>query len=130
MTRSGDDASKAMGEMEDTLGELQGEVILAKDPPANRFKPWWLLTAIVVFVVIGAGTFVGVRLLTDNTDSIRANCLQRNEQLQILNDKFGELNTLIEAAFRDAAETPPPPSPDVLEAFEKLRQPIPTVTCK
>jgi hypothetical protein len=115
-----------MAGLEDTLNDLQEEVTVAKEPPTKHFKPLWLLTAIAVFLLIGGGTFAAVERLTGNTETIDANCKQRNEQLATVNQKFEELNALILAVFRTRAED----DPAVLAAFEKLRHPIPTVECK
>jgi hypothetical protein len=95
----------------------------------NHFKPLWLLTAIVVVVLIGGATFLAVERVTGHTESIDANCKQRNEQLLAVNEKFKELNALIEVLTR-ATPGGALTQPEAREAFETLRQPIPTVTCK
>lgn len=114
-----------------TLSGLQDELAVANTPPKNQFKPVWLLAAVVVFLIIGGGTFMAFQRLTDvdaNTKAIAESCQIRNDALLAINQKFMELNVLIEASV-STADTTNPKYQNFLAAFETLRKPIPLKPC-
>jgi hypothetical protein len=129
---AGHKAGEAMGKMEETLGELQDDVAYAKTPPANHFKPLWLLTAIVVVLLIGGATFLAVEGLTNvdrNAKAIFENCERRNAQLMSVNEKFQQLNTLIEV-LTEATPSGALSQPEARTAYEAFKKPIPLIECR
>jgi hypothetical protein len=113
----------------DGVEEVEGQIAQIRDPLIiNPARPLWLLSAILVVALIGVAVFLAVTHLTDNRESIRKNCEQRNGQLLEVNMKFSELSELIDLITSHTNGVLQ--EPDVAEAIETLRRPIPVLTCK
>lgn len=125
-------AGKAMGKMEETISGLQDDVAVANTPPTNDFKPWGLAILVLVVLLVSAATFFAVGKLVEvdvNTKAIDQGCEFRNEALALINEKFAQLNVLVEVSVKDADPTDPQ-TREFLAAFDKLRKPIPLQPCQ
>lgn len=116
--------NKNMGSMETSISDLQGDLDVANEPSRNHFKPGGLLLVVLVALIVGAGAFFAVTRFT----KVDANsCALRNEQIEIVNEKFALLVVLFDASHRPPGQ--PPPTEGILKAYAEFRKPIKLLDC-
>lgn len=121
------DMGKNMGKMETSITDLQGELDVANKPSKNHFKPGWFLIVVIVAFMIGLGTFFATSRFVkvdNNTEAIIKQCEFRNDQLKLLNLKFGQLVLLFDASFESQ-----PPTEKVLALYNEFKEPLELQNC-
>lgn len=133
MSPSSGQMGKDMDKMETSITDLQGSLDVANERPKKPpRRPGRLFLVVLVVLLVGLGVF----LLTTRVLGVDSNaevgdkdCLLRNEQIQVVNEKFSQLVSYLDASLAHRSSGQPPPSEAVLALYDDFRKPIEVLEC-